>query len=184
MLKFLSKQKNIHLYNMQQLLETNLTAIAAIAFEKQKENDAFIGFLKQEHNVDLDTTVSILNDKITPKIDCTACGNCCKSLMIVVEEEEANALSNYRNQTRAEFDLQFIEKGSNGMMLMNAIPCNFLSDNKCTVYEHRFAGCKEFPAMHLPNFKERLFTTFMHYDRCPIIFNVVEELKIATGFFN
>lgn len=167
---------------MQHSLQTNLATIISIAVEKQNENAAFIDFLKQKNTTELDNTVAALNNTITPKVDCTACGNCCKSLMIVVEEDEANALSNHRNETRAAFDHQFIEKGSNGMMLMNAIPCNFLSDNKCTVYEHRFAGCKEFPAMHLPNFKERLFTTFMHYDRCPIIFNVVEELKIATGF--
>ena len=65
-------------------------------------------------------------------------------------------------------------------MLMNAIPCTFLKEEKCTVYAHRFAGCREFPAMHLPNFNKRLFTTFMHYSRCPIIYNVIEGLKIVV----
>lgn len=167
---------------MSKTYETNLTQLQLHATKNEFENENFRQFLINIQSDEIDLMVSQLNTTISPKIDCTACGNCCKSLMIVVEEDEANALSLYRNETRETFDHQFIEKGSNGMMLMNAIPCNFLSDNKCTVYEHRFAGCKEFPAMHLPNFKERLFTTFMHYDRCPIIFNVVEELKIATGF--
>jgi Fe-S-cluster containining protein len=167
---------------MQQILQTRLETIASISIEKQKENDAFIDFLKKAATADLDNMVCLLNEQITPQIDCTTCGNCCKSLMIVVEENEADHLSQHLNQSRENFDAQYIEKGSNGMMLINKIPCHFLSDNKCTVYEHRFAGCKEFPAMHLPNFKERLFTTFMHYNRCPIIFNVVEELKLTTGF--
>ncbi len=167
---------------MQQHLQTNLQTIANIAVEKQDENEAFVYFLKKESTIDLDNTVFQINNTITPQIDCTICGNCCKSLMIVVEENEADNLANYLNQSREQFDNQYIEKGSNGMMLVSKIPCHFLSDNKCTVYEHRFAGCKEFPAMHLPNFKDRLFTTFMHYNRCPIIFNVVEELKLATGF--
>jgi hypothetical protein len=64
------------------------------------------------------------------------------------------------------------------------MPCHFLNNNKCTVYDYRFAGCREFPALHLPNFTKRLFTTFMHYDRCPIIYNVVEGLKKETGFMN
>jgi hypothetical protein len=50
------------------------------------------------------------------------------------------------------------------------------------VYEDRFAGCREFPALHLPFFTKRLFTVMMHYSRCPIIFNVVEKLKMKTGF--
>ena len=96
--------------------------------------------------------------------------------MINVTEDEADRLSGHLNQSREAFDNQYLEK-SHTMMLMNAIPCTFLQNDKCTVYEYRFAGCREFPAMHLPNFNKRLFTTFMHYSRCPIIYNVVEKLK-------
>ncbi|WP_295199882.1 YkgJ family cysteine cluster protein [Sediminibacterium sp.] len=118
-----------------------------------------------------------LNKEITPRINCTDCGNCCRSLMINVSETEADRLSDHLNQPRIDFDKQYIEKGSNGMMIMNAVPCTFLNENKCTVYEYRFEGCREFPAMHLPGFSKRLFTTLMHYGRCPIIFNIVEEMK-------
>lgn len=97
--------------------------------------------------------------------------------MINVSATEADRLSDHLNQPRIEFDEQYIEKGSNGMMIMNTVPCSFLKENKCTVYEYRFEGCREFPAMHLPGFSKRLFTTLMHYGRCPIIFNIVEEMK-------
>ena len=103
--------------------------------------------------------------------------------MINVIDEEADKLATHLNQTRPEFDEQYLEKGSS-MMLINTMPCHFLADNKCTVYDYRFAGCREFPALHLPNFTKRLFTTFMHYDRCPIIYNVIEQLKLTTGFIN
>ncbi len=102
--------------------------------------------------------------------------------MINISETEANAVSDHLQTTRIEFDDQYVEKGSSGMMIMNKMPCHFLNENKCRIYEHRFSGCKEFPALHLPNFTERLFTTFMHYERCPIIFNVVEELKKELSF--
>jgi Fe-S-cluster containining protein len=167
---------------MNQPLQTNLAAIKEISEQKEEENDRFRAFLKLQDGEKLDEKVNQLNEAISPQIDCTACGNCCKTLMIVVEEEEADNLSSHLQQTREIFDGKYLEKGSNGMMLINQMPCHFLSENKCTVYENRFAGCREFPAMHLPNFKERLFTTFMHYERCPIIFNVVEELKKEIGF--
>lgn len=102
--------------------------------------------------------------------------------MVLINDAEADNLSQHLGQTREAFDSEYLEKGSGGLMIMNRMPCPFLSDNKCSVYEHRFEGCKEFPALHLPHFKDRLFTTFMHYERCPIIFNVVEQLKEEMNF--
>jgi Fe-S-cluster containining protein len=64
------------------------------------------------------------------------------------------------------------------------MPCRFLADSSCTIYAHRFAGCREFPALDLPGFTQRYFTIQMHYDRCPIIFNVVEQLKKELHFFS
>jgi len=161
---------------------TSLSFIAAEAENKQLENDRFILFLKAQDNNKVDKAVQQLDLQITAQIDCTACGNCCKSLMIVVESAEADILSAALQQTRTQFDQQYLEKGSHGMMLINAIPCHFLADNKCTVYEHRFAGCREFPALQIPHINQRLFTIFMHYGRCPIIYNVVEALKVDMNF--
>jgi Fe-S-cluster containining protein len=101
--------------------------------------------------------------------------------MINVTDEEADNLAAHLQQTRTQFDDTCLEKGGS-MMVINTMPCHFLSNQKCTVYDYRFAGCREFPALHLPNFTKRLFTTFMHYNRCPIIYNVVEQLKIEIGF--
>jgi len=167
---------------MKNNLETNLLHISKLAVEKTKENDAFVEHLSLLNSAEIDASVHTLNNTISSQIDCTACGNCCKNLMININNDEANALSQHLQQSRSSFDDQYVEKGSNGMMLMNTIPCHFLSEQKCTIYQFRFEGCREFPAMHLPNFKERLFTTMMHYSSCPIIFNIVEALKIETRF--
>ena len=159
-----------------------MARIAAFSAKKQDENDRFRLFVKERNNEQIDKLVGRLNEAIAPQINCTSCGNCCKSLMVLISDSEADNLSQHLHQSRGTFDEQYLEKGSNGMMIMNKMPCHFLSDNKCTVYEQRFEGCKEFPALHLPNFKNRLFTTFMHYERCPIIFNVVEKLKVEMSF--
>ncbi|KAI9433771.1 hypothetical protein F5148DRAFT_1295358 [Russula earlei] len=163
-------------------LQKDLSIIAALAVEKEEENDRFRVFLKSHEGEAIDHAVHDLNEAISAQIDCTTCGNCCKSLMVNINDAEADALSGYLYQSREEFDERYLEKGSNGLMIMNSMPCHFLDDNKCTVYEYRFSGCREFPALHLPDFNRRLFTTFMHYARCPIIFNVVEELKKEMGF--
>lgn len=163
-------------------IETDLDRISALAAEKETENRYFTAFLTTQDTLRTDALVTRLDQSITPQIDCTQCGNCCKSLMIVVNDEEADTLSAHLHQDRDGFDRNYLEKGSNGMMVINRIPCHFLSDNRCSVYEHRFAGCREFPALHIPGFTKRLFTVFMHYDRCPIIFNVVEAMKKEMQF--
>lgn len=103
--------------------------------------------------------------------------------MINVSEEEVNALATHLNSSCTELKEKYIETGgSNDMMIINTIPCHFLHDSRCTIYEHRFAGCREFPALHLPKFNKRLFTTFTHYSTCLIIHNVVEEMKNRLSF--
>ena len=158
-----------------------MATIAQNALEKESYNAAFATFLKLANGDEIDKKVQQINAAITPQINCTTCGNCCKTLMINVTDEEADKLSDHLNQTRLEFDEKYLEKG-NSMMVVNTMPCHFLANNKCTVYDYRFAGCREFPALHLPHFTKRVFTTFMHYNRCPIIYNVVERLKVETGF--
>ena len=168
--------------NKNKFLETNISVIAQLAIDKEAENDRFKAFVQSFNGTAIDAAVSRLNDEIAPQIICTNCGNCCKSLMVNITDEEADRISAHLNESREIFDAKHLEKGSGGLMIINSMPCHFLENNACTVYDYRFAGCKEFPALHLPQFKERLFTTFMHYGRCPIIFNVVEQLKIEMDF--
>ncbi|MFY8127236.1 MAG: YkgJ family cysteine cluster protein [Chitinophagaceae bacterium] len=161
-----------HLY-----LETSLQNISKLAEENEIENTQFINHLLQMDKDWIDTQTQQLNSTIELAIDCTTCGNCCKTLMINVEPKEVEVASAFLAETTKDFKDKFIEQGSSGQMIMNTIPCHFLENQKCSIYEARFSGCKEFPGLHLPNIKARLFTVMMHYNRCPIIFNVVEQLK-------
>lgn len=136
----------------------------------------------QSEGTGLDTMVHVLNDKITGLVDCTTCGACCKALMINVVEAEINPLAKHLKISTTDFKEKFIEKSSQGQLIMKSMPCNFLKENKCAVYVNRFIECREFPHLHKNNFKDRLFRTLIHYAMCPIIYYVVEELKIETGF--
>ncbi len=161
---------------------TTADEIDVAANIKEEGNITFGEYVKQ-HDADyIDSLIHELNTAITPQIDCTQCGNCCKTLMIQVERKEVERVANNMNLSSSVFEELYIEKGSSDLMIMNAIPCHFLEDKRCSIYTDRFSSCKEFPALHLPNFTSRLFTVFMHYRRCPIIFNVVEALKISLAF--
>ncbi len=170
--------KKIHINH----LEINKETIALLAEQRQDENDAFRAFIKNKDGDSIDSMVHRINNIITPQIDCTRCGACCKTLMINVTEEETKSVSQHLQISTAAFKEKYIEESLQGKMIINKIPCHFLADTICTVYEERFTECREFPHLHRKNFKDRLFGTLVHYAICPIIFNVVEELKIETGF--
>jgi Fe-S-cluster containining protein len=161
---------------------TDLDQISSKSKKKLDENDRFAAYLKNFPFAGLDEKVQLLNLFISNSVDCQKCGNCCKTLMIVVTDAEADNVSSVLEQKREHFDEKYLEKGGHGLMIMNTMPCHFLKENRCTIYENRFEGCKEFPALHLPDFQKRIFTHFMHYERCPIIFNVIEQLKIDLNF--
>jgi uncharacterized protein len=160
----------------------DLAEIATAAADKERENDHFSDFLKAQDAAVIDDLVTRLNRQIEPAIDCTACGNCCKTLMINVSADEALELSNFLNTPLDTVKAQYLEEGLNNHYVMKQMPCAFLEDTICSIYSNRFSGCRQFPNLEQKQFTSRLFTVFMHYGRCPIIFNVVEALKKETAF--
>lgn len=158
---------------------TDLIFIAEAAEKNEAANEKLKSVLLRMPDAEVDELVVDLNNRISPRIDCTQCGNCCRTLMINVEKEDALRLASHTGLPFETFEDKYIEKSSEGTLcIMKTIPCSFLHDNKCTVYEARPNECREFPGLHRAGFNERLFATFMHYGRCPIIFNVIEELKM------
>ena len=103
--------------------------------------------------------------------------------MINISAEEAGKLAQHINMDLADMKKQFLEESEQGQLIMNSIPCYFLSGTKCSIYENRFSGCREFPYLDQDNFSSRMFALLIHYESCPIIFNVIEALKIKLQFF-
>lgn len=163
-------------------LITHLDEIKKLSEEREIENDAFRLFLKSSDSNSIDKLVHQLNAEIAPQIDCITCGNCCKSLMINVTKQEAEKLATVLEKPIEEIKLQYLEVSDSGKMVISAIPCHFLQGTKCSIYQHRFEGCREFPHLDREHFTNRLFGTLMNYGTCPIIFNVIESLKTKLGF--
>ncbi|MCA6473411.1 MAG: YkgJ family cysteine cluster protein [Chitinophagaceae bacterium] len=73
----------------------------------------------------IDNIVFALQEAVTQQIDCKKCGNCCKSLMIVVTEEELQKVAAKTNTPSDEFKSSFLAEGLSGKLIMNAMPCHF-----------------------------------------------------------
>jgi hypothetical protein len=166
------------------LISLNLTTetLAALAAQKQSENEAFRRFVKQQDSAVMDALVFPIQAEVSAEVDCTSCGACCQHLMINLTEAEIEGPAKHLNLSPAAFIDTHVEVSSQGQMIMNTIPCHFLCEKKCSIYSLRFEDCRAFPHLDKPNFKDRMFGTLQYYGICPIIFHVVERLKFALSF--
>ncbi len=162
---------------------SNPENIAEISKLKNAENIEFQNLLREQNSDELDLMVFDIQEEETKIIDCTLCGNCCKNLMINVEPTDISRLSNHLKVSEFAFKEQYLEISNSGTLaVMNQIPCHFLCNNMCTVYEARPTECRTFPGLDVPHFQKRLFAFFIHYQKCPIIYYTIEKLKTKLNF--
>jgi Fe-S-cluster containining protein len=142
----------------------------------------FVTFLKTELNMSdskLDSVVEEETERVWAQIDCTTCGNCCRTLQIVVDDNDIMRLSTRLGVTPREFAKRYVSADkTDHSKHFSSTPCRFLGDdNRCTVYEDRPQACRDFPYLHGAKFRTRSLTMLSNVGTCPIVFNVWQALK-------
>jgi Fe-S-cluster containining protein len=160
----------------------DLDTIKRLGEKNHNDNFRFRSFLKSRDSKRLDNTVHDLFDFYSSNIDCTKCGNCCAVLKPMIDSKDIKALAQLTGQKPHDFKIEFTEKDEDGDMHFKSLPCPFLLDKKCTVYDSRPYDCKSYPHLHKKDFLSRLFGVIDNYSNCPIVFNVYEELKLKFHF--
>ncbi len=164
-------------------LEVNLARIAMLGELKGDENIDFRIFLKGQDPDKVDGIVHRINKEVTAQIDCQQCGNCCKSLKPCVSESEIMRLAQIKNMATGEFLSQFIETDSfEGVNFLKDAPCIFLNNKSCSVYDDRPKDCRSYPHTHKPRFTTRTIGMIHNYGVCPIVYNLLERLKLALNY--
>jgi Fe-S-cluster containining protein len=162
-------------------LSLDLSYIKAQAKKNEPENHAFAKFLRQFPSSVLDALVASLCDDIEPKIDCKACANCCKNLYAAAFEHELPALAQVKSVSVETFKEQFVKPYKDAYYFTTK-PCPMLHENLCSAYDVRPVCCRTFPNLKGEHFKYRFHMVMEKYSICPIVFNVVERLKVALSF--
>jgi Fe-S-cluster containining protein len=156
----------------------DLSWIASQAEMRQAENALFLAQARTIDEVTLDAWVEAIEPAITAGVDCTQCGNCCRSLMISVSPEERKQLSVDLQMSEAEINTRYLEtSATSDYAVISRIPCHFLEGSKCSIYEYRFSDCRAFPHLDQPGFQRRLFSMMQYYGRCPMIYHTLEYLR-------
>jgi uncharacterized protein len=119
-------------------------------------------------------------------IDCTTCANCCREVKPTFSEEEVSRLAHRLGMTPQKLIENYLERtetGDENPWQTRTTPCPFLQDNRCSVYDERPADCRGYPYLYEPDFAFRVWGMIERTFTCPIVYEVMEELKKILGFF-
>jgi Fe-S-cluster containining protein len=180
-LAFLPKQRD------SQYMVSDLVQIRALAKKKEDENWSFRRFLKIQCDLDpseMDRQVSEVTKRVWAGIDCTTCANCCREVKPTFSEEEVLRLSRRLGISSEQFVVEYLEptEGRENPWQTRRTPCPFLEDNRCSVYSDRPANCQGYPYLYEPDFAFRTISMIERTFTCPIVYEVIEELKQSWGF--
>jgi uncharacterized protein len=163
------------------VIEIDLEYIKKMGAEREDENWEFRAFLKQQDltRQEIDSIVHEITEGVSSEIDCTKCGNCCKQIRPVLDEEDISKFVLGLDMPVSEFKEQYLgaKDDHSSKFRLNELPCPFLENDQCANYEHRPKDCRSYPHLHKRGFVSRLWRVVDNYEICPIVFHVYEQLK-------
>jgi uncharacterized protein len=166
----------------------DLVQIRELAERKEDENSRFRQFLKTRCNLEpdeIDQRVFEITRRVWAGIDCTTCANCCREMKPTFSGDEVDRVARRLGIERQQFIETYLERSeasSENPWQTRTTPCPFLKDNLCSVYEDRPAECGGYPYLYQPDFVFRTMGMIGRTFTCPIVYEVMEELKKSLGF--
>lgn len=168
---------------MKNTLETDLNKIFKLSKKREKDNTGFRIFLKGEDSKKVDKIVHQLEKEISHQIDCKECANCCKKLHPALGLDDIKVLSGIKKMSENAFKSKYVEKDPyDQSQYLKHTSCIFLNDKVCSIYEHRPETCRSYPNLHKSDFSSRSLGMMESYAICPIVFNVIERLKLELNY--
>ena len=167
---------------------TDLNEIRRLAQEQRARFELLRAILERNRKLDdakLDAFVEQIAEPIISAIDCTTCGNCCRSLDVYLVQDDAKRLAEGLTISVEAIETRYVDhetaEAAGEWGKFRQKPCTFLNGTRCSVYAHRPETCRTYPAL-TPDFRWTLEDSIGGASVCPIICNVLvtlcERLKI------
>jgi uncharacterized protein len=145
-------------------------------------NWRFRSYLKIQDGRRIDRVVKPIYEDVIKEINCLECGNCCRKLMPVLNTPDIARLMKFLNLDEGGFLENYTQVNEFNEINLKGNPCIFLQGNACEIYNIRPDDCRSFPHVHKKEFTTRMIGVIEFAAICPIVFNVLEELKTSLKF--
>lgn len=148
------------------------------ASRKKTKLKAFLLKLDDIVPHDMPKLVAETDKTVWKDIDCMTCANCCKTMTPTYSPKDITRISRHFGMTTKEFKDKWLEKEEEtGDWMNKKQPCQFLKNNKCSIYEIRPKDCAEFPHHNKRPFDLYNGTFIQNLDKCPATFTLIERLE-------
>jgi uncharacterized protein len=166
------------------MIQKDIKEIVCLSRQNEKENWKFRAFLKKVKLSSriIDRIVYSLAENISPEIDCKTCANCCTKISPIFKNKDIDRLSSFLHIKPVDFIQKYLLRDEDDDLVFKSMPCPFLKDKLCSIYDARPDNCKGYPHLYENHFVARLINVLNNYPLCPIVFNVFEELKKNDNF--
>lgn len=153
--------------------------VEQLAGQREDENWEFRAWIKGHGPDDdaLNELVQSLTDQVWAEMDCTQCANCCRVTSTAVVPDEFALLSRALGLSVEEFKASVLRFDNPDKRWELPAPCPLLAGNLCRVYDDRPQPCRDYPNLH-HDFRMHSIARFSNAEICPIVFNVIELLKL------
>jgi len=148
------------------------------ASRKKKELSLFLKKLDDIVPEDMSKVVAEVDATVWRDIDCTTCANCCKTMTPTYTKKDIERISAHLGMETKDFKERWLHKEEDtGDWVNTTQPCQFLVNDKCSIYEVRPRDCAEFPHHNKKPFDlyNDTFTNNLH--RCPATFTLIDRLQ-------
>lgn len=154
----------------------DLKRFRVVAARKKTKLTNFLTKLDDIVPEDMPKLVASTDATVWKDVDCMSCANCCKTMTPTFRKADIVRISAHLGMKPKEFADKWLEKEEDGDWVNKQQPCQFLVDNKCSIYEVRPKDCAEFPHHNKKPFDLYNDTFIQNLHRCPATFTLVDRL--------
>jgi len=153
------------------------TFLAVAASKKEAEWIRF--FNKNKKKIEsADLQIHDLHDRISAKINCLDCGNCCRTLGPRITDKDVERIAKTLRIKQTELIDKYLKVDEDGDLVFKTMPCPFLGDdNYCSIYESRPKACREYPHTDRKKFHQIYKLSVKNASTCPIVFEVLDGIS-------
>jgi len=152
------------------------TFLAVAASKKEAEWIRF--FNKNKKKIEsADLQIHDLHNRISARINCLECGNCCRTLGPRIIDKDVERMSKALRIKQSELIDKYLRVDEDGDLVFKTMPCPFLGeDNFCSVYDSRPRACREYPHTDRKKFHQIYKLSVKNASTCPIVFEVLDGI--------